>query len=92
MFDFTLNDEQLAQGEISRVRRFWETEPTAVIWRYGNELKDASPDRAMEIWEEMIQKGLPMDITAKNLYIAALKKGGDRKYQQEIERIQNVKF
>ena len=68
-----MNYKQLAQGEISRVRRFWETEPSAVIWRYGNELKDASPDRAMEIWEEMIQKGLPVDITAKNLYIAALK-------------------
>lgn len=82
----------MAPGEISRVRRFWETDPNALLWKYGNELKKASPDRAMELWEEMIQKGLPLDTTAKNFYVEALKKGGDRKYQQEIERIQNIKF
>lgn len=74
------------------MRRFWETEPSAVLWRYGNELKEASPERAMEIWNEMIDKKLPVDITARNMYVAALRKGGDRKYQQEIERIQNIKI
>lgn len=63
-----------------------------MLWRYGNELKEASPERAMEIWEEMLKKKLPVDITARNMYIAALKKGGDRKYQQAIEHVQNLKF
>ena len=82
----------MGPGESSKVRRFWETDKNALLWKYGNDLKSATPDEAMQLWEDMIQKGLPLDTTAKNLYIDALKKGGDRKYQQEIERIQNLKF
>ena len=77
---------------MSRVRRFWESAPRAVLWKYGNELQTADPEKAMEIWDTMTQNGIQQDRTAFNMYVAALQKGTDRKYQQEIERVKKLKF
>ena len=46
----------------------------------------------MEIWETMTQNGIQQDRTAFNMYVAALQKGTDRKYQQEIERVKRLNF
>ena len=77
---------------MSRVRRFWESDPSAVLGKYGNELQTADPEKAMEIWDTMTQNGIQQDRTAFNMYVAALQKGTDRKYQQEIERVKKLKF
>lgn len=77
---------------MSRVRRFWERDPSAVLWKYGNDLRTADPEKAMEIWETMTQNGIQQDRTAFNMYVAALQKGTDRKYQQEIERVKRLNF
>lgn len=77
---------------MSRVRRFWERDPSAVLWKYGNDLRTADPEKAMEIWKTMTQNGIQQDRTAFNMYVAALQKGTDRKYQQEIERVKRLNF
>ena len=77
---------------MSRVRRFWERDPSAALWKYGNDLRTADPEKAMEIWETMTQNGIQQDRTAFNMYVAALQKGTDRKYQQEIERVKRLNF
>ena len=77
---------------MTRVRRFWERDPSAVLWKYGNDLRTADPEKAMEIWETMTQNGIQQDRTAFNMYVAALQKGTDRKYQQEIERVKRLNF
>ena len=77
---------------MSRVRRFWERDPSAVLWKYGNDLRTADPEKAMEIWETMTQNGIQQDRTAFNMYVAALQKGTDRKYQQENERVKRLNF
>ena len=77
---------------MSRVRRFWERDPSAVLWKYGNDLRTADPEKAMEIWETMTQNWIQQDRTAFNMYVAALQKGTDRKYQQEIERVKRLNF
>ena len=77
---------------MSRVRRFWERDPSAVLWKDGNDLRTADPEKAMEIWETMTQNGIQQDRTAFNMYVAALQKGTDRKYQQEIERVKRLNF
>ena len=74
------------------MRRFWESDPSAVLWKYGTELQTADPEKAMEIWDTMTQNGIQQDRTAFNMYVAALQKGTDRKYQQEIERVKKLKF
>lgn len=74
------------------MRRFWERDPSAVLWKYGNDLRTADPEKAMEIWETMTQNGIQQDRTAFNMYVAALQKGTDRKYQQEIERVKRLNF
>ena len=72
------------------MRRFWENDPNALLWHYGNELKKAGPERAMELYKEMMDKNIPFDQYAKNLYITALRKGNDRKYQEEIAKIERL--
>ena len=77
---------------MSRVRRFWERDPSAVLWKYGNDLRTADPEKAMEIWETMTQNGIQQDRTAFNMYVAALQKGTDRKYHDVIELLNRLKF
>ncbi|CBK24919.2 uncharacterized protein [Blastocystis hominis] len=75
---------------MSRVQRFWETDPDAVMWKYGTELEKAKPDQAMMIWEEMTRNGVKQDKTAVNIYLKVLSKANDRKYLQEIERVKRL--
>lgn len=75
---------------MSRVQRFWETDPDAVMWKYGKDLENAKPDQAMMIWEEMTRKGVKQDKTAVNIYLKVLSQSNDRKYLQEIERVKRL--
>ena len=56
-----------------------------MLWKYGNDLQRADPEEAVVLWEEMLAKGIEPDVTAVNMFIAALNKSSDRKYIMKKE-------
>ncbi|KAK8814374.1 hypothetical protein WA158_008236 [Blastocystis sp. Blastoise] len=86
---------RLEEGQMSKVKEFWETEPSAVLWKYGNELQAVhTAEEADQLWLEMTEKNIPKDIAAYNLYLNVLQNDPKtlKSKIEQIEKEKNMKF